>query len=557
MVVRVCAVSPTCHSGKGAEAGFTRVGLDRAGVGDSLQMAQPEAAQQWPAPVAAVPCAIAAIAAAEFRRDCRGVCDWRALASAFGWQCPMMSLPHVLGKSLPGSARPLAVFLHAAAPVAGSKRRVGLCWQSGVHGSDNRESRKACHWPHWKDCSKVATSSSSAAERHPDVPLWMATEIQACRDLADTADLIQPRPGAVGGYLHGPMAHGRALDKPVWLMLKFDGGNFWLDGRSGTRIHPWIFRQPRPGDWAAVIDTLVELANSARLDQNKYKLPAPLGRRNNPSEHHVQRSIDPDYRRYPAPSAANSSETVLRDYKPRRLVAFSRDERKQSSSMRSEFNDPCTRYFRAMCVRCSAFRQAMRNVDHVARRAGSSETRRRQPNANPTECIRTNARCKRTTACHRLHGVEKAIKNHWPTSAASPGQSARRRDRQASRINCLRPPHTTTSAVTTSRALAVCARCGQRGGSARGSVVPSSASFRDCRAAQPNCPSITGCTHDAFSDLSLEQERRLPTWAADEDRRAAAATRKPCVHGCMDLERGWRRISRSQDYRHSAWAKAA
>jgi hypothetical protein len=54
-----------------------------------------------------------------------------------------------------------------------------------------------------------------------------------------------------------------ALGKPVWLMLKFDGGNFWLDGRSDSPWYPSmrIFRQPAPGDWAAVVAAIAsELA---------------------------------------------------------------------------------------------------------------------------------------------------------------------------------------------------------------------------------------------------------------------------------------------------------
>ena len=173
---------------------------------------------------------------------------------AFGWQCPMMSLPHVLGKSLqelPGHWP----YLHAAAPVAGSRRRVGLCWQSGVHGSDNREQRRKSlplavleGLPQWGDIEFVCL------QKDIDVPHWMATDIQACRDLADTADLINSLDLVLS--VDTAVAHlAGALGKPVWLMLKFDGGNFWLDGRSDSPWYPSmrIFRQPAPGDWPAVI----------------------------------------------------------------------------------------------------------------------------------------------------------------------------------------------------------------------------------------------------------------------------------------------------------------
>ena len=87
--------------------------------------------------------------------------------------------------------------------------------------------------------------------------------------------------------------------------------------------------------------------------------------------------------------------TVLRDYKPRRLVVFSRDELKQFE-MQQEFNDPCMRYFLGDVRDAERLRQAMRNVDYVVHAAALKQV----PAAeyNPTECIRTN-----------VHGAENVI----------------------------------------------------------------------------------------------------------------------------------------------------
>lgn len=185
------------------------------------------------------------------------------LLPAFGWQCPMMSLPYVLGKSLqdlPGCWP----YLHAAAASIGAgKRRIGLCWQSGVHGGDNREQRrKSLPLAALEGLQQSGVVEFVCLQKGIDIPHWMATDIQACRDLADTADLISRLDLVLS--VDTAVAHlTGALGKPVWLMLKFDGGNFWLDGRSDSPWYPSmrIFRQPAPGDWAAVVAAIAsELA---------------------------------------------------------------------------------------------------------------------------------------------------------------------------------------------------------------------------------------------------------------------------------------------------------
>lgn len=230
------------------------------GLGDSLQMARflPEAAQrsgqrlllQCHAPLQRL-----------LHRDFAAIADIHAIGErlpAFSLQCPMMSLPHVLGKTvqdLPGNWP----YLHAATPaVNGGKRRIGLCWQSGVHGGDNREQRrKSLPLAVLDRLQQCAGIEFVCLQKDVPAPHWMAADIQACRDLADTADLINSLDLVLS--VDTAVAHlAGALGKPVWLMLKFDGGNFWLDGRSDSPWYPSmrIFRQPRPGDWAAVIDML-------------------------------------------------------------------------------------------------------------------------------------------------------------------------------------------------------------------------------------------------------------------------------------------------------------
>ncbi len=79
--------------------------------------------------------------------------------------------------------------------------------------------------------------------------------------------------------------------------------------------------------------------------------------------------------------------TLLANYKPARVVVFSRDELKQFE-MQQEFTDPCMRFFLGDVRDADRLKQAMRGIDYVVHAAALKQV----PAAeyNPTECIRTN-----------------------------------------------------------------------------------------------------------------------------------------------------------------------
>ena len=89
-------------------------------------------------------------------------------------------------------------------------------------------------------------------------------------------------------------------------------------------------------------------------------------------------------------------ETVLRQYKPKRLIVFSRDELKQFE-MQQDYNDPAMRYFLGDVRDGERLQQAMRGVDYVIHAAALKQV----PAAeyNPMECVKTN-----------VNGAENVIK---------------------------------------------------------------------------------------------------------------------------------------------------
>lgn len=87
--------------------------------------------------------------------------------------------------------------------------------------------------------------------------------------------------------------------------------------------------------------------------------------------------------------------TILSQYKPNRLVVYSRDELKQYE-MAQEFNADCMRYFIGDVRDKERLIQAMHGIDYVIHAAALKQV----PAAeyNPMECIKTN-----------IHGAENVI----------------------------------------------------------------------------------------------------------------------------------------------------
>jgi UDP-N-acetylglucosamine 4,6-dehydratase len=80
-------------------------------------------------------------------------------------------------------------------------------------------------------------------------------------------------------------------------------------------------------------------------------------------------------------------ETLLKHYKPRKIIIYSRDELKQYE-MQQQFNQNCMRYFIGDVRDVNRLRRAMRGVDYVIHAAALKQV----PAAeyNPMECIKTN-----------------------------------------------------------------------------------------------------------------------------------------------------------------------
>jgi len=98
---------------------------------------------------------------------------------------------------------------------------------------------------------------------------------------------------------------------------------------------------------------------------------------------------------------------LLEQYRPRRVVVFSRDELKQYE-MQQSFTAPCMRWFLGDVRDAERLRQAMRGIDYVVHAAALKQV----PAAeyNPSECIRTNVNgAENIIAAAIENGVQKVV----------------------------------------------------------------------------------------------------------------------------------------------------
>ncbi|SFM98292.1 Flp pilus assembly protein TadD, contains TPR repeats [Formivibrio citricus] len=177
-------------------------------------------------------------------------------------QCPLMSLPFVFGTTLytvpsfvsylkaPDEARARWQNVFSGEP----RHKVGLVWRSGKYGAGREQQRKSIDTELLDTLAEVGNIRWYSLQKDEPAPAWMVDLAPRLTDLAETAAAIEELDLVI--TVDTAVAHlAGALGKPVWLMLKFDSGNFWL-----TECHdsPWypsmqIFRQQKPGDWSGVL----------------------------------------------------------------------------------------------------------------------------------------------------------------------------------------------------------------------------------------------------------------------------------------------------------------
>ncbi|ACC69829.1 tetratricopeptide repeat-containing glycosyltransferase family protein [Paraburkholderia phymatum] len=189
--------------------------------------------------------------------------------------CLTMSLPHRLGTTLttiPAGTPYLSVPPAYAAQWKGrlpeGARRVGLVWagdprpdQPAINAVDRRRSLDArAYLPLLRVPGITFISLQKGALTQPQIdtlPLEFRPfdPMHGVHEFADTAAIIEQLDLVIS--VDTSIAHlAGALNRPTWVLSRYDGCWRWLHDRDDTPWYPRtrLFRQTQPGEWDGVIE---------------------------------------------------------------------------------------------------------------------------------------------------------------------------------------------------------------------------------------------------------------------------------------------------------------
>lgn len=204
----------------------------------------------------------------------------------FDVHCPLPSLPFLLGISSvdkipsavpyitapPSLTTKMRALVQAAS--GGSKLKVGLCW----HGRPHPPGR-SIDWAELAPLAGITDITFFKIFKEAETGQGNAETASArinvvdltgeLNDFADTAALIQNLDLVI--TIDTAVAHlAGAMGVQTWILLKSDPDWRWMRGRQDSPWYPTarLFRQPRRGDWATVVQEVASVLRSLqrRLD---------------------------------------------------------------------------------------------------------------------------------------------------------------------------------------------------------------------------------------------------------------------------------------------------
>ncbi|WP_420997425.1 tetratricopeptide repeat protein [Cupriavidus sp. 30B13] len=196
-------------------------------------------------------------------------------------QCPLLSLPYVLGMTLETFIPDLSPAPYLAAPedyrakwrhvLHGLKgRKIGLAWSGRIRHNENRAIPLARLTPllalddiDWVILQRdISEADLGMLKDHPHAARLHRFDDRV-ENFADTAALVEQLDAVVS--IDTSVAHlAGAMHKPLWLMLPFAADWRWFAGSESSLWYPTTRQvyQSQPGDWDVVIQQIV--ANLAR-----------------------------------------------------------------------------------------------------------------------------------------------------------------------------------------------------------------------------------------------------------------------------------------------------
>jgi tetratricopeptide repeat protein len=189
----------------------------------------------------------------------------------FDLHCALMSLPLAFGTRL--ESIPARIPYIAAPPMhaarwrerlgAKDRPRVGLAWSGSrtLRNDANRSIALARLAPLARSGVALVAVQKDIREADRDAlrELGIASFADELHDFRDTAALVEALDLVVSVDTSAAHLAG-AMGKPLWVLLPFSPDWRWLLDRDASPWYPTarLFRQPRIGDWDAVIERVAE-----------------------------------------------------------------------------------------------------------------------------------------------------------------------------------------------------------------------------------------------------------------------------------------------------------
>jgi len=210
--------------------------------------------------------------------------DGKTTIPGHDYWCLMMSMPKLFGTTVDTIPAPMP-YLRAPAALAGywrerlptSRFKVGLVWAGDprphmpdANAVDQRRSMSARSFlPFLRVPGVTFVSLQMGASTRPqinDLPLEYRPfdPMDEVRDFADTAAIVENLDLVI--TVDTSMAHlVGALNKPVWILSRYDACWRWFRDRDDSPWYPSarLFRQPAPGDWDSVVASVQQALTSA------------------------------------------------------------------------------------------------------------------------------------------------------------------------------------------------------------------------------------------------------------------------------------------------------
>jgi hypothetical protein len=192
----------------------------------------------------------------------------------FDLQIALMSIPRILGSTIDNIPAPIP-YLSVDPDVRekwrrkmGEKRkpRIGLAWAGNrKHVNDhNRSIDPEALRPLWEmQNAEFYSLQKDNSERRTDLGAPLIDLCGDLQDFADAAALISELDLVIS--VDTSIVHlAGALGMPVWTLIPFTPDWRWMLSRADSPWYPSmrLFRQPRLGDWAAVIKEVSEQLRS-------------------------------------------------------------------------------------------------------------------------------------------------------------------------------------------------------------------------------------------------------------------------------------------------------